>query len=138
MPAPDAFDLAALVTKMRPLLPEDHKEWPAAIKRELPTLKMGQRMKLELALRETPTPQPSSSADSSDAETPVPKQLLPVPVPPATWPSPTLWYEVVHFPQIMVRAEMSTTAKILGTITYGEVIAVERIETPAGGLPWAR
>ena len=38
----------------------------------------------------------------------------------------------------MVRAEMSTTAKILGTITYGEVIAVERIETPAGGLPWAR
>ena len=33
---------------------------------------------------------------------------------------------------------MSTTAKILGTITYGEVIAVERIETPAGGLPWAR
>ena len=65
------------------------------------------------------------------------KLALPAVVPqlPAS-PSPR-WFEVVHFPTVIVRKEPSMLAKPLGTALFGDLIAVEAVEVHQNQA-WAR
>lgn len=94
----------------------------------------------------------NDSVISSPAESPSPaigtkssKKLDPplqIPIPPASWSHADaaanfLWFEVAHFPVVMVRASPSTSATAYHQLRFGDVLAAEAVESH-GGHAWAR
>ena len=192
-----------VVHKLLPTMPQDVALWASAIKAALPHAKLGERKRIEIAMKRyaedgalsstvmppvTPPSMPltaapphaaptgavlpstvpasaaspsaalPASSQASDATavpttaaaaTSTPAAALPAMltaksllVTLAATPSfdesqPLEWWEVVHFPHVIVRASPSTSAKAISHARAGDIMAISAVEWH-DGRPWAR
>ena len=156
--------LARSCDQIRPHLNDDPAAWAKVIKSIMPSAKLGERIRIEMALKAehaksqhpedenlsdgevvmeyNEPPSPAAAAPSPAVAPPLKKKLLTMRrmlarVPALECEETLTWWEVLHFPQVMVRETPSVSAQALGTALFGEILAIASIEM-VGNARWAR